>query len=560
MTTQTAPAPETYTAGFQKREYQVRAAGDTEKREIEGISVPWDQVADLGWGVTESVQRGAVDDEGALILYRHSDPIGLLVRASDTDAGRKIVSRISETTMGNDAMTLARDGVLANWSIGFEPIESKTETREDGTVHITHTKIRVREISLVPLPAYEGAKVTHVREGVHKEGNTMTAQNAPVETPPAAPAQPADGAPSTAELSEAIADLERRFSQVNVRIVPEAEIDTRSAGHMLKLLEQRDTREATLQHMNTVLTDLFERAYTGGTTADAIMKNSWVGDLTRIVEEAAPLLDLFATGELPDTGNVIEFGRLKTNTVVVEEQENEGDDLAYGKVAVETDTAPVKTYGGYGELSFQAIKRATVNLVNLLLKAQGIAAGKNMNAQIRAMFQSVVAAQITASNTVGVPATGADYADWIGAIVDAAIKFEALGLPITGMVTNGMVFKALGQLTASDGRPVLLVRGDGNNNIGEFNPVGLAGNLAGVTVRLDAGLPNTKADGPDSGTDPDPNPIAAFVNKEAIRVYKDPIARLQDTNIINLTEQFSVYQFAAVADEIPQAVVPVVFS
>lgn len=550
-----------YTTGFQKREFQVRAESDSEKREIEGISVPFGQVADLGFGITEEVRKGAVDDDGALIFYRHTDPIGLLARASDTDAGRKVVGRVSKTTLGDDALTLARDGVLANWSIGFEPVESIREDKPDGSIHITHTKIRVREISLVPLPAYEGAKVTNVREGVRtKEGNTMT-DTQTVETPPAATDTPPAGAPTTLELREAIDDLERRFgTSFTAQIKKEPEVDTRSMGHMLKALENRETRDATLEYMNRVFTEITERAYTGGTVSDAIMRNTWVGDLTRIVDEAAPLLDLFAKGDLPETGNVIEFGRLKTNTVVVQKQAAEGDNLAYGKVAVETDTADVDTYGGYGELSFQAVKRSSVNLLNTLLLAQGIAAGKAMNTAMRALFVATFNAQKTAGNTVGVPATGADYQDWLGAIVDAAVKFEALGLPITGMVTNTQVFKALGQLTASDGRPVLLVRGDGNNNIGEFNPVGLAGNLAGVVVRLDAGLPATQADGPDEGTDPDAFPIAAFVNKNALRAYVDPVSRLQDENIINLTKQYSVYRFAAFADEIPQAVVPVAFA
>lgn len=542
---------EDFTTGFQHREFQARAEPDQEKREIEGISVPYGQVADLGYGLTEEVRSGAVEDEGALIFYRHTDPIGILAGASEAKEGRKIRAKISKTTMGDDALTLARDGVLSNWSIGFEPVESIRQDREDGSIHIVHTKIRVREISLVPLPAYEGAKVTNVREGVRQKGNTMSGSTA-VETPPADPAGAQEPA-GVLEMREAVEDLTRKFEgfQGLAFTNKEPAQDQRSIGHMLKALEDRSTRDATLEYMNNVYSEISERAYTGGTTADAIMKNAWVGDLTRIVDEAAPMLDIFARGNLPETGNVIEFGRLATNTVVVNKQADEGDDLAYGKVSVTTDTADVDTYGGYGELSLQTVKRSTVNLVNVLLFAQAIAAGKAMNAAIRELYTTVHAAQVTAGNTVKVPATGATYQDFIGAIVDAAIKFEALGLPITGMVANGVVFKALGQMTAEDGRPVLLVNGAGSNNVGEFNPVGLAANLAGVTVRLDAGLPVVSGETPIQ--------TASFVNRNAIRSYIDPISRLQDENIINLSKQYSIYRFAAFADEIPQAIVPVEF-
>lgn len=538
MTTLTRPDLASFTEGRQNREYQCRAALDTEKREVEGVSVPWGQVADLGWGVTESVQRGAVDDDGALIFYAHREAIGKLISSEDQDGGRFIRARISETTLGNDALTLARDGVVANWSIGFEPVEYTTEEREDGTVHITHTQIRVREISLVPLPAYEGAKVTNVRQGVKTRGNTTMADTA-VETP-----QPpaVDGL----ELRAAIDDLERRFAGFSLVVKEEPVLDTRSVGQALKAIVAGD--QATIDTYEAFAgAEIEKRAYTGGTTADAVMKPSWVGDLTRIVDEAAPLLDVFAKGDLPETGNTIEYAQLKSNTVTVTKQEAEGDNLTYGKVAIETKNAPVETFGGYGELSFQTVQRSSIGILNTLLLAQGIAAGKAMNTKMRAVFLANRAAQVTAANTVAVPATGAAYTDWVNAIVDAAIKFDALGLPITNMVTNAMVFKALGALTAEDGRPVLLVSGAGNNNVGTFNPVGLSADLAGVTVRLDAGLANT-------------NPLADFVNKNAIRSYIDPVSRLTDENIINLTKQYSVYRYAAFATEIPAAQVPVAFS
>lgn len=550
MTTMT-DAQSVEVASYQVRDFQVRAVS-ADKREVEGIAVPWGEVADLGW-FTEEIQRGAVRGDNTIQLWwRHSEPIGVVTFAEDQDGGYFIRAKISETPRGDEAFTLLRDGVIDQFSIGFETVAY--EVREDGQVaHIIRTEIIVREVSLVPFPAYDGAQVQNVRQGAnHKKGNTMPTTPAPGSE--VAVPDTFAGSAVDLEARAMIEDLERRFG-IQVTMQPDGpHIDTRSAGEILKAVKAGD--QGTIDTINGLLT----RAYTGGTTADAIMRNSWVGDLTRIVEGAAPLLDLFSSGDLPDTGMTIEFGRLKTNTVVVSKQANQGDDLPYGKVAVETDTAPVDTFGGYGELSFQAVERSSVNLLNTLLLAQAIATGKALNLAIRALFTTIVAAQVAANNTVSVQATGADYADWIDAIVDAAIKFDLLGLPITGIVANATVFKALGRLTAADGRPVLLVQGDGNNNVGTFNPAGLKGNLAGITIVLDAGLPTTQADGPDAGTELDPLNTAVFVNENAIRVYRDPIVRLQDENIVNLSKQFSVYVYAAMADEIPQAIVPVVWT
>ena len=50
--------------------------------------------------------------------------------------------------------------------------------------------------------------------------------------------------------------------------------------------------------------------------------------------------------------------------------------------------------------------------------------------------------------------------------------------------------------------------------------------------------------------------VGAFYNREAMRTYETPLVQLQDENIINLSRQFSVYRYGAVAAEIPTGLVP----
>lgn len=132
------------------REFSIRAV-DADKREVTGIAVPWGQVADIGGYYREVIERGAVvDSEPAKLYWRHSEPIGLITNATDTDDGWQITARISETERGNEAYTLARDGVIDRFSIGFEPVEHRDEVNDDGSITRTRTKIRVKEVSLVP--------------------------------------------------------------------------------------------------------------------------------------------------------------------------------------------------------------------------------------------------------------------------------------------------------------------------------------------------------------------------------------------------------------------------
>lgn len=532
----------------QQRQFEIRSL-DADTGVVEGIAVPWGERANLGW-FTEEFERGAVQDsDSAQLWYRHADPIGLLTDTKDEDAGWWIRAKISSTTLGEDVKTLARDGVIKHFSVGFESIEYsiREDVNEDGRAHIVQRQVRVREVSLVPLPAYEGAAVQNVRQGGYSQkGNPMPETQTPAAPAPAV--QTADLPQEVAHVRAGLDELERRFAGFEPIIHrEEAVVDRRSAGEILKAIAVRQDAE-TIEFYN-----MMQRAFEsgdGGVLADTVVKAGWVGDLTRLINQAAPLLDFFSRGTLPDTGMSIEYAQLKTNTVKVEKQAAEGDNLAYGKVAIETKTAPVGTYGGWTELSRQTIERASVGVLNTTLDAQALAVGKAMNAAFRAVFNAAHAAQVTADNTVSVPATGADYHDWIDAIVDAAVKFDALGLPMDGFLVNPVLFKALGRIEASDGRPILLTAnsgGSGVNNVGTLNPVALKGNLAGLEITMDAGWTGA-------------TPAGAFANARAIRSYVSPFVRLQDENIVNLSKQFSVYNYAAFANEIPAALVPVEFA
>lgn len=493
------------------REFEIRET-NTEAREVAGLAVPYGQDTNIG-GYTERFEQGAaVPAPDAMLFWRHDEPIGKIIGHEQTPEGLFIRAHISETPRGDEAYTLVRDGVISKFSVGFEPVEHRIE--DDGTV--VRTLANVREVSLVPMPAYAGATLTEVRESAPetKEEETMTEVIA-------------TDAAGLDEVRQAVEMLERQVASIEVAPVAPA-VDTRSAGQVLQALAKGEENEL--------------RAYTGATTADSVLRDSWIGDLTRIVEEAAPLTSVFGSATLPSEGNFIEYASLTSNSVVVGEQVAEGDDLAYGEVVIDSHTAAVKTFGGYSELTRQAIERSSIAYLDHVLRAQAIAAGKAVNAFIRDEYLDEHAAQVTAGNTVELAATPG-YADWLNAAIDAQVKMQAQGLTLDALIVDDTTFKALLNVEAADGRPVFLVTGAGTNNVGNLSVRGLAGDLASIPVIMDAAL----------GADE-----IAFVNSGALRFYGSAVARLQDENIINLSKQFSVYMFGAVAHEIPSAIIPVV--
>lgn len=515
---------------------EAREDATTGERTVSGIAVPWNTDALIrSWfeDYIERFERGAVQDsDEALLYWRHAEPIGKITASRDTDAGWEITASISKTARGDEAYQLVRDGVIREFSIGFTPIDHREEVK-DGTKVIVRTKVKVRETSLVPFGAYgKNAPVSQVRErsNPNQEGTPMP----PVETDTITRAD-------LDEVRTTIEDLDRKVALIATR-EDHAPADTRSAGEILKAIVSGD--ETTIREYQA----LMERAYTGGTTADAIVKPGWVGDLTRIFDSSSGVLSsVFSTGPLPDSGMSIEYGELDTNSIAVNEQAAEGDDITFGKVALTTKTAPVKTYAGGTQLTRQEIERATVGLLDTSLNALAMAAGVRKKIELRTAYNALVTARTAIAADAGVVVLGATLAaatasHWEDALIEAAIKFEANGLTIENMLASKTVFKKLRSLTVS-GERVFKVAKD--NASGVLDLPGLSGDFAGLPVRLDTGQAGDAAN---------------FVTSRAIRQRETSLVNLSDENIVNLSKTFAVYKYGAIAAEIPSGVVPVKLS
>jgi hypothetical protein len=512
-----------------KRSTELRA--DPETGTVEGIAVPWGKPISIG-GIREQFARGSIGDvSGTKLYWQHGEIIGRILSGEDREDGFHVKAQISDTALGRDARTLIRDGAVDSFSVGFVPLEEREET--DGT--ITRTKVQLREVSAVSFPAYADARILSVR--------TETTSNALERSTSAMPEATAVTEIDLTEVRETVEELTRRVDTISVRDrEAEPTVDTRSAAEIVKALIARD--DTTTNRVNAIQT----RAYTGGTSADSPVMDAWVGDLTRIFDASSGVLaSIFASDVLPSTGNNIEFAELATNSIALAEQAAEGDDLAFGKVTLGTRTAPVKTYGGYTTLSRQEIERSTLPILQRSLEALAMAGGVKAKAVLRAHYEATYAAQAALAVNAGVVVLGsvlgsAGYSNWSSAVIDAAIRFDAMSLPLEYLVTSASVFKSLDALKDSANRPIFDRTGSASNSGGSLSLVGLRGNLAGVNVVLDPGATGDKA---------------AFVNGSAIRQYLSPVVSLQDDSIINLSKDFSAYRYGAVAAEMPGAIVPI---
>jgi hypothetical protein len=516
--------------------------------------------------------------EGVILRDDHGEDVGLLTRSDVTGEGWDVELNIDQTPSGARVRQDLKAKKKQFFSIGFSDIETTFDPIRNV---YRRTKALVKEISVTNAPQHLNTGVAFVRSNPQQETDmkkktgfkslTNVKRDTPNDQGAAAPTQeptqaqnatpaPAQGNLLTrAHLDDAIRDLRGELQDsIKTRSMPKA--DHRSPGEFWRDLARGD--DATIKSYENLLKrsysdriaakeQLLTRAFpTEGVYANTPDLPAFVGDLSRLVDEPAYLLNAFSTGPLPDQGMSIEYGAIGTDGTVVDVQDAEGDDLDYGYVDVDLKTAPVITYGGYTRLSRQAIERSSIAFLDTNLRAMALRAGKRINIRMRTALETALAAQVTASRKVSI-ASG-DEDDWMkvtDALFDAVVLLLAEGLTGDTLIVDKTCWKILKNLPGSDGRPLLLLSGNGVNNIGSLNLPGAEGEITGIKVICDPFWTYNPASTPTNNM--------ALVNKEAIRFRNSGITQLTDENIVNLSKDYSLYFYGAIATEIPKGVVPI---
>jgi HK97 family phage prohead protease len=144
----------------------VTAASKVEGRTVEGVCVPYNETSYLTQNPAgELVRPGAFAGalgKGDVFLFRghdHRHPIGRAVSFTDTPAGLVGTFVVREGELGDEVLRDIAEGYLPAMSVGFQPIEMHRGPGGETVI----TRARLREVSLLPIGAYEGAKVLQLR-------------------------------------------------------------------------------------------------------------------------------------------------------------------------------------------------------------------------------------------------------------------------------------------------------------------------------------------------------------------------------------------------------------
>jgi HK97 family phage prohead protease len=174
FTPATIELPPLYRTPIQTRNATVSAL-NADERIIELLAVPYGVETRLSPTLVESFAARAFvnagKDPGRVKLWHgHSTMGGSIVGSAalvdDRADGVFIRARVSHTAAGDDLLTLAKDGVLDEASVEFQPIPADMHvTRRGEDTVVRHKRARLLGVALVPHGAYgRGALVLSVRD------------------------------------------------------------------------------------------------------------------------------------------------------------------------------------------------------------------------------------------------------------------------------------------------------------------------------------------------------------------------------------------------------------
>lgn len=511
---------------LETRDFEIRAT-DAATRTITGIAVPYGQDAPLPGGIIERFAPGAIKDiTDVKLFWRHNEVIGRVTAGRDTADGFVIDAHISETSLGNDAYQLVQDGAINRFSVGFYPVE---QTR-DGNI-VTRTLIDLREVSLVPEPAYSGAVITEVRE---EQQPDATADDVELTEPTTHESEQTLSENTDIDVRAIETEVAELRRVVEAGIVPQAAtapafMKFRSIGEYAKGLVSGDADA-----------DQMLRTYAPGTTADTYLAPGWVGFINNLINQNRPSWNVWSKGALPGDGLTVDYAKVTSNSLAVDVQSTENDTIAQGNLVIDNVSAPVKTFAGGTELSRQLVERSSVPFLSVAFEGMAIAYSNRTNA---AAIAALAALDFTGKV---MDMDGGTAKSILEGITDGAkyIKVNS-GLNPEFILCSTDVYKYLISVADNQGRPIVRVDGGAANgeSIGAATVPMLTGSVFGLPIIVDPSL----------GTG-----IGYLANSNALRVYEAS----SPTQIIDtlsgsqtLTNKYAVYGYGAITVPFEAAIV-----
>lgn len=401
--------------------------------------------------------------------------VGRGERIEERDEDAIATFRVSRVAAGDDLLELVRDGVYRRASVVFAPLQSRAV---DGVIE--RQRVNLVRVGIVERGAYTSAEVVAVRSLGGPEMVTETPTPTPSPTPvPDPDPEPEPGARITvlsrsadnaAALDALRDDMLRRMTALELR--------GGSPAHESSLL----ARYATFaDYLDASWGDpLLARVLADQITSDSpgVMQPAWVLEVAGIIRR--PRVAIEALGgprSLGNEGMVLNWPYLDPALdldAVVALQAAQKTEINSVKVKMLTGSAPIQTWAGGSDVSYQLIRRSNPKYLDAYERVLANAYAR----ETEAAFEIALEAGATSAVVIGASAT----ADQVRAAYFAAsaIVEDATGEPATVALVSSSEWARLG------GLPGLWPSQYGTQNI--------AGTVSAATLQINiSGLPVKRA-------------------------------------------------------------------
>jgi len=444
------------------------AAPDSpETRTITGIAVPYNVVANAS-GTEVMFLRGSLPTDGkAPKLYMQHDAsqaIGLVTERADDEENMYFSAKVSATSLGDEALVLAADGVLDSVSVGVNP--TKFTYDQDGVMIVEAAQWL--ELSLVPQPAFSEAVITKVAASIDTNPEDLCNTEAGEEnTEPQPPEEVEMSEQNAPEVIEASA--QKLFAQPKRAFAMPTPAEYLAAMH---------AGGDTFQNVNAAYKEAVRSQQTAlqaaagdvlTTDTPGLLPVPVLGPLFQDLNFVRPVVSAFGARAMPNTPSKT-FIRPTITTHTSAATQTEGSAVSATTMVIASNTVTKTTVAGQVTLTMQDMDFTDPSSMNLILNDL---AGEYLIATDNIAADNLVSGKTASGSTWTV--TADNPTSLINALYDAAreITEDSNYFP-THLCVSPDVWEKLGSQLDGSKRPIL---GYTTNGVIGQNSIGRVGGL-----------------------------------------------------------------------------------
>ena len=325
------------------------------RRSFSGIAVEYDVPAIVSDGTAVMFKKGSLPIDGRnpkLYLQHQSDQIiGQVIERTEVENAMLFVAKVSQTRLGDEAMTLIADGTLSEVSVGVNV--EKFSYNDEGVMIIE--KASWQELSVVSQPAFESSVITQIAAS-NDESIPQTEPEADVVSELS---QEKDETPMSETKENLTVEASEKVEKLWASARKETKLPT-AAEYISAFCVGGDKFQAMREAIQAAAPNVVTNDIPG------ILPLPIVQPTYNNFQGRRPVVDAVGARAMPQSGKVFIRPKVTTHTSI-SAQASENASLDDGTFVVTDEQVTKGTFGGYVTLSEQSIDWSTPEVIGLVL-------------------------------------------------------------------------------------------------------------------------------------------------------------------------------------------------